>query len=418
MLAGALARMTIWAAGPGKAKGFTMLPAPTRRAALDHLRQFVPRAGASYADGRNTDPGPGRPAAVSRLSPAVRYRLVTEQDVVAEVLARHSFAAAGKFIQEVCWRTYWKGWLEGRPAVWQRFLSERDGAQEAWAESADVAAAEAGRTGIDCFDAWARELAETGYLHNHARMWFASIWIFTLRLPWALGADFFLRQLIDADAASNTLSWRWVAGLQTQGKTYLARADNIRRYTEGRFSPQGLVEQAVALTEPPVGPAGTLAPLAAPDSAAPSLLLLHHEDLGPESLFPADGPVHGVLAASDPALLWGDGARRYADAALDDAATRAAAHFGCGAARAAALDAATVVAAAQAVGARQVLTPYAPVGPVADALAALSSALGAEGIALRPVRRRWDEGLWPHARRGFFAFDAEIEGHLRADGLL
>jgi deoxyribodipyrimidine photo-lyase len=65
-----------------------------------------------------------------------------------------------------------------------------------------------------------QELVETGYLHNHARMWFASIWIFTLRLPWELGADFFLRHLLDGDAASNTLSWRWVAGLHTKGKHY------------------------------------------------------------------------------------------------------------------------------------------------------------------------------------------------------
>ncbi|WP_421836781.1 FAD-binding domain-containing protein [Novosphingobium sp.] len=395
-----------------------MFPAPTRRAALDHLRQFVPRAGASYAAGRNSDPGPGRPAAVSRLSPAVRYRLVTEQDVVAEVLGRHSFNAAGKFIQEVCWRTYWKGWLELRPSVWQRFLAERDAARAAMAGSADLEAAEEGRTGIDCFDAWVRELAETGYLHNHARMWFASIWIFTLRLPWTLGADFFLRHLIDADAASNTLSWRWVAGLQTAGKTYLARADNIARYTEGRFAPCGLAQEAEALTEQPVGPAGTLAPLAAFDPAAPSLLLVHHEDLSAEALLPADAPVLGVLAVCDPALLWGDAARRYAGAAVADAAARAAAHCRCGSTLADTLDAENLIAAARAAGARQVLTPYAPVGPVADALAALEPALAAEGIALRPVRRRWDSGLWPHARRGFFAFDAEIEGHLRAEGML
>ena len=43
-------------------------------------------------------------------------------------------------------------------------------------------------------------------------MWFASIWIFTLKLPWQKGAEFFLRELYDGDAASNTLSWRWVAG--------------------------------------------------------------------------------------------------------------------------------------------------------------------------------------------------------------
>ena len=410
--------MTIWAAKASKAKGLAMFPAPTRRAALDRLRQFVPRSGASYASNRNTDPGPGRPAAVSRLSPAVRYRLLTEQDLVAEVLGRHSFSAAGKFIQEVCWRTYWKGWLELRPTVWRRYLAERQVALEAAAGSADLAAAEAGRTGIDAFDGWVQELVQTGYLHNHARMWFASIWIFTLRLPWTLGADFFLRHLMDADAASNTLSWRWVAGLQTPGKTYLARADNIARYTEGRFAPRGLAQDAVALTEPPVSPAGTLAPLAAPDLAVPSLLLVHHDDLNPESLFAADAPVKRVLAVCDHALLWGDAARRFVGEATADAATRAAAHFGCGATLADALDGEALLAAARAAGARQVLTPNPPVGPVADALAALEPVLAAEGVALCPVRRRWDTGLWPHARRGFFAFDAEIEGHLRAEGML
>ncbi len=410
--------MIIWAAAPGSAKGWTMFLAPTRRAALDHLSQYVPRAGAAYASGRNTDPGPDRPGAVSRLSPAIRYRLLTEREVVAAALAQHSLAACGKFVQEVCWRTYWKGWLELRPAVWQRFLTERDAAHDGAGGSADLLAAEAGRTGIDGFDAWARELVETGYLHNHARMWFASIWIFTLRLPWALGADFFLRHLIDADAASNTLSWRWVAGLQTAGKTYLARADNIARYTEGRFAPRGLAQEAAALIEPPVGPAGKLPVLAAPDGAAPSLLLVHHEDLHPESLFAADAPVRAVHAVCDPVLLWGDAARRFAAEGTADAAARAAAQFGCGAALADKLDAETLITAAQAAGARQVLTPAAPVGPVADALAALAPMLDAAGIALRPVRRGWDAGVWPPARRGFFAFDAEIEGHLRADGLL
>ena len=76
--------------------------------------------------------------------------------------------------------------------------------------------------------------------------------IFTLRLPWQLGADFFLRHLVDADPASNTLSWRWTAGLQTRGKTYLATAGNIARYTDGRFQPKGLARCAEALSEPPL----------------------------------------------------------------------------------------------------------------------------------------------------------------------
>jgi deoxyribodipyrimidine photo-lyase len=81
-----------------------------------------------------------------------------------------------------------------------------------------------GQTGLTCFESWVTELVETGYLHNHARMWFASIWILTLGLPWRLGAVFLYRHLLDGDAASNTLGWRWVAGLQTRGKPYPADA--------------------------------------------------------------------------------------------------------------------------------------------------------------------------------------------------
>ena len=391
---------------------------PTRRAALDRLEQFVPKAGSVYTFGRNTDPGPDRPGAVSRLSPWLRYRLITEQDVVARVLARHSLESAEKFVAEVCWRTYWKGWLEMRPGIWGRFLAERDAARDGMAGSAALADAEQGRTGIDAFDSWVRELTATGYLHNHARMWFASIWIFTLRLPWALGADFFLRHLIDADAASNTLSWRWVAGLQTAGKTYLARADNIARYTEGRFAPTGLAQEAIALSEAPIEAARPLPVLAAVDLHVPSLLLVHHEDLNPESLIPADASVQAIVSVADLALLWGEGAWQFVQPATADATARAAGHFACPATSGSALDADALLSAMRAAGARQIVTAYAPMGPVADALAQIAPKLAKEGVSLCQIRRRWDEQLWPHARRGFFAFKAQIEDHLRADGLI
>jgi deoxyribodipyrimidine photo-lyase len=74
-------------------------------------------------------------------------------------------------------------------------------------------------------------------------MWFASIWIFTLNLPWQLGAALFQKYLVDFDAASNTLSWRWVAGIQTAGKHYIARAENINKFTEGRYNPVGLLNE-------------------------------------------------------------------------------------------------------------------------------------------------------------------------------
>ncbi len=212
----------------------------TRDAGLARLADFVPRAGRAYAAERNTDRGPQDRANVSTLSPWVRHRLVTEREVVEAVLRaalarRGGEVRAGGLLAHV---------LEGLA----RAAPERVGAvhreRGAGARRPERRRPRdlrrtpiAGRTGIEGFDDWARELVELGYLHNHARMWFASIWIFTLRLPWQLGADFFLRHLLDGDPASNTLSWRWVAGLQTVGKTYLATTQNIEFATEGRFRP-------------------------------------------------------------------------------------------------------------------------------------------------------------------------------------
>ncbi|MEM1223813.1 MAG: FAD-binding domain-containing protein [Verrucomicrobiota bacterium] len=208
---------------------------PDRSSALGVLHDFLPRAGKEYAAQRNYDNGPDQKTGVSKLSPWIRIRMLSEWEIVSEVLAMHTASSASKFIDEVCWRTYWKGWLQLRPSVWISYLGSRERYLEDFQSNIQYREAIDGRTGIDCFDAWAVELVDTGFLHNHARMWFASIWIHTLKLPWELGADWFLRHLLDGDPASNTLSWRWVAGLHTQGKSYLARADNIRKYTNNRF---------------------------------------------------------------------------------------------------------------------------------------------------------------------------------------
>jgi deoxyribodipyrimidine photo-lyase len=390
---------------------------PTRGHGLQRLATFAPHAGESYASGRNTDLGPDRPIAVSKLSPYLRHRLITEQEVVAIVVSQHDLAVAEKYVQEVLWRTYWKGWLEMRPAVWARFLEERDRHREGFVDTRAVADAESGQTGIDGFDDWARELVTTGYLHNHARMWFASIWIFTLRLPWALGADFFLRYLIDADAASNTLSWRWVAGLQTIGKTYLATADNIARYTGGRFAPKGLAQEALSLTETPIEPPGTLPETLAMDLAKPSLLVVTHEDMYPESVISNALQINGAINVADENLLWGEASRQFVRAAVDDTSARVRDHFGCTADLAAALDASMLIAAAQAAGATQIVTPYAPVGRVADALGRITPALAQHGIPLIQVRRDWDTHFWPHAKKGFFPFREQMPKILAQFGI-
>lgn len=391
---------------------------PTRAEGLRRLHAFLPSAGRDYAQGRNADHGPDARANVSVLSPYLRHRLITEEEVVAAVLDHHGRAASDKFVQEVMWRTYWKGWLEMRPAVWDRYVADRDADRERAGHSGglrrELAKAESGETGIDGFDDWAHELVAHGYLHNHARMWFASIWIFTLRLPWTLGADFFMRHLLDADPASNTLSWRWVAGLQTAGKTYLATPDNIARYTGGRFDPRGLATVAKPLTEDPI-PAATPIPRADARPDGPALLLITDEDLAPELVI--DAEVAGVVGVrrSDQPDAWprGHAAAAFKAAAAADAAARAQAKYGA-ATVIDGLDAAAIIVAARDVGARQVITSYAPTGPTATALRAIAPDLAAAGVPLVQPRHAWDDRFGPHATKGYFAFKQVLPPLLKA----
>jgi len=212
-------------------------------AADNALQAFLEQGAAGYEAFRNFDYGPDNRSNVSQLSKFISHRVLFEYDVAKRALARHQPDVIDKFIQEVFWRIYWKGWLEHRPAVWADYIAfDHDTTATHRYQQAVT-----GKTGIDCFDYWSAELQNTNYLHNHARMWFASIWIFTLGLPWQAGARFFMQHLYDGDAASNTLGWRWVAGIQTVGKHYLARASNIARFTNGRFAPQNLNETALPI---------------------------------------------------------------------------------------------------------------------------------------------------------------------------
>ncbi len=341
------------------------------------------------------------------LSAYIRHRLITEHEVIQRVLALHRLADAEKFIQEVCWRTYWKGWLQMRPSVWAQY--QTDVADLARPAAYDAACA--GATGITCFDAWVLELTETGYLHNHARMWFASLWIFTLGLPWQLGADFFYQHLLDGDPASNTLSWRWVAGLQTPGKTYLAQADNIAKFTQGRFKPHPFVHGAGPPAEMPVSPIPIVAVPPLPGNAAGGAvgLLLTEEDLHPESL-DLDSVRIAAVAAAPSARNRSAVVEGFANAALSDALSRSATCWQSQTAMLCTLDSDALITWAKAHRLNMIVTPFAPVGPVSDRLAAIAPDLAAAGIALLPVRRRWDSAAWPHADKGFFAFKGKIPG--------
>ena len=395
---------------PTSTKPHRLFPKADPSYARRRLEAFLPKVG-RYAADRNYD-RPGHPA-VSLLSPYLQRHLLSEEEVCHAVLEQYSWESAEKFLQEVCWRTYWKGWLEMRPGIWASYR-ERLARDEPPELAKNIARAEEGATGIDCFDHWVRELKETNYLHNHVRMWFASLWIFTLKLPWERGADFFFRHLMDADPASNTLGWRWVGGWQTPGKTYLARSSNITRYTEGRWSP----EDALLATEAPA-PALSREELRPTqplswDEFPPSLgektgLLVFGDDLNPLStpLREVSPEAIGLLTdeAFAPSYHLAPLVRHFHHQATTDAQSRLQEHWQkpVDLLKDHAASPETVNHWIQSRGLTHLLLLRPTVGPWRDRWTVLRQSLPPE-ITLTETARPWDQALWPHATAGFFRF--------------
>lgn len=376
--------------------------------------------GGDYAKNRNFVI-PAHPF-VSRLSPAIRVRLISEKEVAR--IAINTFANPSdceKFLQEVHWRTYWRSWLELRPAVWHNYVTSLPDVSRHLDQHQRnrIQQIESGESGVAPIDEFVRELIATGYLHNHARMWFAAYWVHMERLPWELGADFFERHLICACPAANTLSWRWITGLQTQGKTYLARRSNLKKYCDASYlggehgmdnleasSPAPLRDEAPVLPqepeletafEPPNGKVG---------------LWITEDDLTPETSQLAEVAIDTIstsVVGAPPESAQSNGRRRaYRLKAAQDASLRAQSHWGC--------EAHTIEAeTSSALSARLIdwakqhdvktvvaLKPF--VGPTEDALIGTHDGLKAAGIELKLLRRNEDANLLPYAKRGFFHF--------------
>ena len=399
---------------------------PTRAAGEASLEAFASRMGKSYANGRNFDRGAGQHRDVSMLSPYLRRRLVLEQDAVALAVNEHGAEAGEKFIQEVVWRGYFKGWMERRPIIWDQYraglISDLATLDLDRGLRRRVQAAQDGQTGLDYFDSWVEELVGTGYLHNHARMWFASIWIFTLELPWRLGADFFFRHLLDGDPASNTLGWRWVAGLHTRGKPYHAQARNIAKFTNQRFNPRpaDLAEAIEGLDgDEPEGLPSVLPlrTLRAPVPGRPTALLITEEDCRPEDFDLSSLDLVGCATLSASHLRSpipvAPSVEEFEVGALRDAALRTGletTEFKAGVAG-------DLVRWASRLGTTQIATPYIATGPLRDWVLEARPAFDEMGIEMVEWRREWDGLVWPHATAGFFKVKKQIPRILDDMGL-
>ncbi len=171
---------------------------------------------------------------ISGLSAFISRGFLREKTLLKRVV--RSGNKNEKFIQEIFWRVYWQGWLESYVNIWEKYKKDISFIENNKLNNIpNYQDAINGNTTIEPFNEWVKILKNDGYLHNHERMWFASIWIHYLEVPWQLGCKFFYENLLDGDVASNLLSWRWVAGLQTYGKKYFATEPNINKYTCNRY---------------------------------------------------------------------------------------------------------------------------------------------------------------------------------------
>jgi len=380
---------------------------PRREHGLLHLKSMTAVIG-NYAAARNHT----AEATTTRLSAYIRRRLILEEEVLAFARNVGSFSRVEKFAQEVVWRTYWKGWLAGRPGVWNACLDRLQRLDQILSTSDRnrFDCAIRGETDLPYFNAWCDELISTGYLHNHVRMWFASIWIFTLKLPWELGARFFLDHLLDGDPAANTLSWRWVGGLQTAGKHYVARADNIAKYSGGRWCPKPgeLNESAEALRDDGLSrtPSKQTAPGPLADTVRPAAVLLHDEDCGPLPAawngVPAVRCVVTERRQHAPSQLvtgWVAGACADADARFGTVSHLHTAE--------------ELAAWCREAGVAELWTVRPHTGFVAETLAGWGASLAPLGISLQHADRLHDLSFFPLANRGFFPFWEAASATLR-----
>ena len=168
--------------------------------------------------------------AVSKLSPYLRHGCLTLSEASNKVQERYG-AQSKKFVEELAWRDYWRRvWYE----LGDDIFSDIEDPKVALGDRLLPDFIRQGITGLPCMDGFIRDLMLEGYLHNHARMWFAAYMVHWLKVDWREAADWFENYLLDGDKASNHLSWQWIASINSS-KPYYFNKENLARYTGEKY---------------------------------------------------------------------------------------------------------------------------------------------------------------------------------------
>ncbi|MBE2229210.1 MAG: deoxyribodipyrimidine photolyase [Chitinophagaceae bacterium] len=227
---------------------------------------------------------------ITRLSPYISRGVISVKQVLESVLVKgYRLEEIEPFVKELAWREYFqRTWQHLEDGIFEDIRIRRTNTSR---KNVPVALLNA-TTGIEAVDTGIRELVNTGYMHNHMRMYTASIACNIGQTHWPEPARWMYYHLLDGDLASNTCSWQWVSG-QFSNKQYYCNQENINKYTgskqrnsfldkpyadlPGMEIPASLQEGKIPEWHTPL-PETTLAPL---DPSLP-LLLYNSYNLDPE----------------------------------------------------------------------------------------------------------------------------------------
>jgi deoxyribodipyrimidine photo-lyase len=167
---------------------------------------------------------------VSKLSPYFRHGCISLKEASDNV--RYRFGADSlKFVEELARRDYWRQVWYG---LGNGIFSDIEDPKVALGDKLMPDFIRQGITGLPCMDGFIRNLVQDGYVHNHARKWFAAYVVHWLKVDWREAADWFENYLLDGDKGSNHLSWQWVASLFSS-KPYYFNKESLARHTGEKY---------------------------------------------------------------------------------------------------------------------------------------------------------------------------------------
>jgi deoxyribodipyrimidine photo-lyase len=194
-----------------------------RRAALELLENFK-TDGYSRRNFVN--------ATTSRLSAYLRHGVLSMVEVAEHVRQHGRGKERLEFLKQLTWREFFGLVLEQEGTAVLENLEEPKYPVR-WRDELPDDVREA-QTDLPCVDAWVERLVETGYMHNHERLWFAAYLVHWRGVHWKAGYSFFREHLLDGDIASNALSWQWVASTFSS-KPYFMNQANIQKFSNDAY---------------------------------------------------------------------------------------------------------------------------------------------------------------------------------------